>query len=194
MPEERKLVTVLFADVVGSTALGLEHDPEIVRATLERAFAEIRPLLVGHGGTVEKFLGDAVLAVFGVPTAHDDEADRAVRAALAIRDRVEELNRESGMGLEVRIGVNTGEAVAGAETNAESLVTGIAVNAGARLEQAAQPGEILVGPLTRRQGAVRYGDVREIVAKGIGRLEAAPARALTSAACCRTTRGRSPTR
>ena len=86
MSEERKLVTVLFADIVGSTVAGAEHDPEIVRGALARTFAAARSVLETHGGTVEKFIGDAVMAVFGVPTAHDDDADRAIRAAFALRD------------------------------------------------------------------------------------------------------------
>ena len=88
MPEERKLVTVLFADMVGSTAGVHAHDPELVRNTLAATFDEMRRLLVTHGGTVEKFIGDAVMAVFGVPSAHDDDAERAVRAAFALRQRI----------------------------------------------------------------------------------------------------------
>ena len=86
MPEQRRLVTVLFADIVGSTALGSAHDPEVVRRTLARAFAQMREVLEGHGATVEKFIGDAVMAVFGIPQGHDDDADRAVRAAFVLRD------------------------------------------------------------------------------------------------------------
>ena len=182
MPEERKLVTVLFADIVGSTALGLAHDPELVRESLARTFDAAREVLVAHGGTVEKFIGDAVMAVFGVPTAHDDDADRAVRAAFALRDRVADLARE-GVPFEVRIGVNTGEAVTGTGTEGHFLVTGPVVNIGARLEQAAATGEILVGPITRRvtDRAVRYDPPREIEAKGAGRIEASSARDLVSA-------------
>ena len=87
MPDQRKLVTVLFADIVGSTAIGSAHDPEVVRRTLARAFAEMRQALERNGATVEKFIGDAVMAVFGIPQAHDDDADRAVRAAFALRER-----------------------------------------------------------------------------------------------------------
>ena len=169
MSEERKLVTILFADIVGSTAAGFEHDPEIVRDALARTFAAARGVLESHGGTVEKFIGDAVMAVFGVPAAHDDDADRAVRAAFALRDRVAAVASEP-LAFELRIGVNTGEAVAGSARDGHFLVTGSVVNIAARIQQAAAPGEILVGPLTYHLTAesVEYGDPREIGAKGAG--------------------------
>lgn len=181
MPEERKLVTVLFADIVGSTALGFERDAEVVREALARTFDACRRILESHGGTVEKFIGDAVMSVFGVPIAHDDDADRAVRAAFALRERVAELGRD-GVPFEIRIGINTGEAVAGTGDSAQFLVTGPVVNIGARLEQAADPGEILVGALTARvtHGGVEYGAPRHVDAKGAGRVEAYAARALTT--------------
>jgi class 3 adenylate cyclase/tetratricopeptide (TPR) repeat protein len=181
MTEERKLVTVLFADIVGSTAIGASHDPEVVRRTLSRAFAEVRQVLETHGGTVEKFIGDAVFAIFGIPKTHDDDADRAVRAAFALRDRISVLNAASRFSLELRIGVNSGQVVTG--DTGETLVTGEAVNAGARLQAGAAPGEILVGALTHEltERAVRYGPSREIDAKGIGRLTVWPAAELASA-------------
>jgi class 3 adenylate cyclase/tetratricopeptide (TPR) repeat protein len=177
MPEERKLVTVLFADIVGSTEMGLSHDPEVVRASLGEAFEAASEILRGHGGTVEKFIGDAVMAVFGVPAAHDDDPDRAVRAAFALRDRITGTAAPDGPALRVRIGINTGEAVAGSGDASQFLVTGPAVNAAARLQQAAAPGEIVVGDLTKRITAagVVYGGAREVEAKGIGRLAAWPA-------------------
>ena len=177
MPEERKLVTVLFADIVGSTAMGLDHDPEVVRASLGRAFEAASEILRAHGGTVEKFIGDAVMAVFGVPAAHDDDPDRAVRAAFALRDRLSAPDPAGGPELRVRIGINTGEAVAGSGQDAQFLVTGPAVNAAARLQQAAAPGEIVVGDLTKRltAGGIDYGVAREVEAKGIGKLVAWPA-------------------
>jgi len=181
MPEERKLVTVLFADIVGSTAIGASHDPEVVRRTLSRAFAEVRRALETHGGTVEKFIGDAVMAVFGIPLTHDDDADRAVRAAFALRERIAALNASGRFALELRIGVNSGQVVTG--DSGETLVTGEAVNAGARLQAAAAPNEILVGALTHQltEGGVRYGAMREIEAKGIGRLKVWAAAELASA-------------
>ena len=133
--EVRKTVTVLFADVVGSTALGESRDPEAVRALMATWFEDARTILGRHGGTVEKFIGDAVMAVFGIPRTHEDDALRAVRAAA-------ELQRP-----ELRIGVNTGEVVAG---EGETMVTGDAVNVAARLEQAAGPGEVLIGMETFR--------------------------------------------
>jgi class 3 adenylate cyclase len=143
--EQRKTVTVLFCDATGSTALGEQLDPEALRRTMGRYFGEIRWIVERHGGTVEKFIGDAVMAVFGIPVAHEDDALRAVRAAGEIRERIGSLGEELGVALSFRTGVNTGEVVAG---EGETLVTGDAVNTAARLEQAAPPGEVLLGPTT----------------------------------------------
>ncbi|HET8556796.1 MAG TPA: adenylate/guanylate cyclase domain-containing protein [Gaiellaceae bacterium] len=132
----RKVVTVLFCDVVGSTALGESVDPEALQGLLARYFERMKEIVESHGGTVEKFIGDAVMAVFGVPVAHEDDALRACRAALEMRDALPEL------GVEGRIGVNTGEVLTGTE---ERLATGDAVNVAARLEQAAEAGEVLIG-------------------------------------------------
>ncbi len=134
--EQRKVVTVLFCDVVGSTSLGESMDAEALRSLLARFYERARSIVERHGGVVEKFIGDAVMAVFGVPAAHEDDALRALRAAAEIRDAFPEL------GIEGRIGVNTGEVVTGTE---ERLATGDAVNVAARLQQAAAPGEILLG-------------------------------------------------
>ena len=139
MPMQRKTVTVVFCDVTGSTALGESTDPEALRALLARYFERMSGIIEAHGGSVEKFIGDAVMAVFGVPVAHEDDALRACRAAVEMRDAFPEL------GIDGRIGVNTGEVVTGTE---ERLATGDAVNVAARLEQAAQPGEVLVGDAT----------------------------------------------
>ncbi len=136
---QRKTVTVLFCDVTGSTALGESLDPEALRALLSRYFDRMKAIVEGHGGTVEKFIGDAVMAVFGVPAAHEDDALRAVRAAAEMRDALPEL------GVQARIGVTTGMVVAGTE---ERLATGDAVNVAARLEQTAEPGEVLLGEPT----------------------------------------------
>jgi class 3 adenylate cyclase/tetratricopeptide (TPR) repeat protein len=149
--EVRKTVTVVFSDVTGSTALGERLDPESLRRVLARYFEEARRVVERHGGTVEKFIGDAVMAVFGVPRVHEDDALRAVRAAWELREVLEHLNeeleRDFGTRLELRIGVNTGEVVTGTK---ERLATGDAVNVAARLEQAAAPGEILLGAETLR--------------------------------------------
>jgi len=148
--EVRKVVTVLFCDVSGSTALGERIDPESLRRVMARYFETARTIVERHGGTVEKFIGDAVMAVFGVPTVHEDDALRAVRAADELRGGLVELNDEleSGYGtrLELRMGVNTGEVVTGTE---ERLATGDAVNVAARLEQSAPDGEVLIGAETR---------------------------------------------
>jgi len=137
--EQRKTVTALFCDLTGSTALGETLDPERLRALLANYFERMKAIVERHGGTVEKFIGDAVMAVFGVPVVHEDDALRAVRSAVEIRDALPEL------GLKGRIGVMTGEVVTGTE---ERLATGDAVNVAARLEQAAQPGEVLIGQPT----------------------------------------------
>ena len=138
-------MTVVFCDVTGSTALGERLDPEAMRRTMGRYFEEIRLIVERHGGTVEKFIGDAVMAVFGIPVAHEDDALRAVRAVAEIRERLTALGEELAVALSFRTGVNTGEVVAG---EGETLVTGDAVNVAARLEQAAAPGEILIGAET----------------------------------------------
>jgi class 3 adenylate cyclase/tetratricopeptide (TPR) repeat protein len=151
--EVRKTVTVVFCDVTGSTAMGERLDPESLRRVMSRYFAEMRAALERHGGTVEKFIGDAVMAVFGVPAIHEDDALRAVRAASEMRTALEvlnkELERDHGVSLAARIGVNTGEVVSGDQA-AETLVTGAAVNVAARLEQAAEPGSVLIGEETLR--------------------------------------------
>ena len=167
--EVRKVVTVLFCDVSGSTALGERIDPESLRRVMSRYFETAKAIVERHGGTVEKFIGDAVMAVFGVPTVHEDDALRAVRAAGELRGGLgglnEELERDYGTRLELRMGVNTGEVVTGTE---ERLATGDAVNVAARLEQAAQPGEVLLGEETYGlvREAVVADEARAVVAKG----------------------------
>ncbi|MGH3055583.1 MAG: adenylate/guanylate cyclase domain-containing protein, partial [Gaiellaceae bacterium] len=162
----RKVVTVLFCDVVGSTALGESVDPEALQGLLSRYFERMSAIVESHGGTVEKFIGDAVMAVFGVPMAHEDDALRACRAAVEMRDALPEL------GVEGRIGLNTGEVLAGTE---ERLATGDAVNVAARLEQAAEPGEVLVGAETLALVAsvADVGEERLLELKGKNELVAA---------------------
>src|SRR5881227_4262652 len=157
--EVRKVVTVLFCDVTGSTELGERLDPEALRLLLARYFERMKAIVERHGGSVEKFIGDAVMAVFGVPTVHEDDALRALRAAVAMRDALPEL------GVEGRIGVMTGEVVTGTE---ERLATGDAVNVAARLEQAAHPGEVLIGEPTLALvgGAVEVEPVDPLELKG----------------------------
>ncbi len=169
---ERKVVTVLFADVTGSTGLGERLDPERLREVMEVYFTAMRAEIEAESGTVEKFIGDAVMAAFGVPTTHEDDPARALRAALRMRHRLEEVNRElletHGLTLAIRIGLNTGEVLAAVSPKpGEPLVTGDAVNAAARLEQAAQPGQIVVAERTARAArSFRYEGLGPIELKG----------------------------
>jgi len=170
--EVRKTVTVLFSDVTGSTSLGELLDPEALRNVMSRYFDLARTVVQRHGGTVEKFIGDAVMAVFGVPAAHEDDALRAARAATEIRENLaalnDELERGSGVRLETRTGVNSGEVVAGDPASGQSFVSGDTVNVAARLEQAAEPGEILIGAgtLSLVRDAVRVEATEPLSLKG----------------------------
>jgi class 3 adenylate cyclase len=139
---ERKLATVLFADLVGSTELAAGQDPEITRRRVSTFFDGVQRCIVNHGGTVEKFAGDAVMAAFGIPRAHEDDAERAVRAGFGIFEHVKDL------GLEARVGIEAGEVVV--DDADSTFATGEAVNVAARLQQAAGPGEILIGEFARR--------------------------------------------
>jgi class 3 adenylate cyclase/tetratricopeptide (TPR) repeat protein len=150
---ERKLATVLFVDLVGSTALVAGQDPEVVRRRVTRFFDEVAHHVEIHGGIVEKFAGDAVLAAFGIPQAHEDDAERAVRAALAVQDAVRDLS------LEARIGIEAGEVVV--DEVESTFATGEPVNVAARLQQAAGPGDILIGPVAYRLAAA-CADVEQI--------------------------------
>ena len=153
-PEVRKTVTIMFMDAVGSTSLGEQADPESLRRIMTRYFDEIRTIVERHGGTVEKYIGDAVMAVFGVPVVHEDDALRAVRAALEIRTRLAtvsgEMRTQRGAEVAWRTGINTGEVVAGDAGAGQRFVSGDAVNTAARLEQSAQATEILMGEETQR--------------------------------------------
>jgi class 3 adenylate cyclase/tetratricopeptide (TPR) repeat protein len=170
--EVRKRVTVLFMDVVGSTEMGERSDPESIRRVMSRLFDVVKPVLEHHGGTVEKFIGDAVMAVFGIPTVHEDDALRACRAALEIQEEIarlnKELERDVGITVSTRTGLNTGEVVAGDPSSGQALVTGDPVNAAARLEQSAQPGTVVIGEPTYRlvAHAVNVEPVEPIIAKG----------------------------
>ena len=170
--EVRKTVTVVFCDVTGSTSLGEQLDPESLRALMSRFFEEMRTVLERHGGTVEKYIGDAVMAVFGIPAVHEDDALRAVKAAVEMRDALaslnKELERDRGVTIATRIGVNTGDVVAGDAAARQTLVTGDAVNVAARLEQAAEPGQILIGAPTMNlvRDAVVAEPVEPLTLKG----------------------------
>jgi class 3 adenylate cyclase len=163
--EERKLATVLFADLVESAALAEGEDPERVRAMLDRFYDAMAAEVEGAGGTVEKFAGDAVMAAFGAPVAHEDDAERALHVALGMQRRLAEL---FGGRLALRVGVNTGDVVVGQPREGSSFVTGDAVNVCARLEQAAAPGEILVGERTvaAARGAFEFAEPAMVEAKG----------------------------
>ena len=162
---ERKVVTALFCDLVGSTALGESHDPEVLEPLLAGYFDEARAAVERHGGRVEKFIGDAVAAVFGVPAAHEDDALRAVRAALDIQDRMRRLREGQVTAISCRIGVNTGEVFTSGDY---APLVGDAMNVAARLQAAAEPGGVMVGEATYRlvRDAVRAEKVEPIVAKG----------------------------
>jgi class 3 adenylate cyclase/energy-coupling factor transporter ATP-binding protein EcfA2 len=162
---ERKVVTMVFADLVGSTKLAGDLDPERTRLLLERFYDAMAAEIEAAGGTLEKFAGDAVVAIFGAPSSLEDHAERALHAALAMRERLHEL---FGDRLELRTGVNTGDVVVGMPRAGSSFVSGDAVNVAARLEQGAEPGEILVGERTvaAARGAFEFTDPRAIEAKG----------------------------
>ena len=162
---ERKLATVLFADLVGSTAFASTEDPERTRALLDRFYEAMSAELGETGGTVEKFAGDAVMAVFGAPAAQEDHAERALKAAVSMRRRLEEV---FGARFRLRIGINTGEIVVGQPRVGSSFASGDAVNVAARLEQAAAPGEILVSERTAAaiRGTFEFDEPQTVAAKG----------------------------
>ncbi len=161
MGVERKLATVVFVDLVGSTELVSGTDPEVARRRVQQYFDRVQHCVVTHGGIVEKFAGDAVMAAFGIPQSHEDDAERAIRSALAIMESVQEL------GLEARIGVASGEVVV--DSVESTFATGEAVNVAARLQQAAPPNEILIGPATHRLtlGCFEVEDEGPIEARGL---------------------------
>jgi class 3 adenylate cyclase/tetratricopeptide (TPR) repeat protein len=170
--EERKVITVLFADLVGFTSRSERLDPEDVRATLTPYFARLREELERRGGTVEKFIGDAVMAIFGAPVAHEDDPERAVRAALAIREALMEMNEQDPeLDLHLRVGINTGEALVSlgaSPVHGEGIAAGDVVNTGARLQSAAPVDGILVGDATYRatDRAIEYRERDPVTAKG----------------------------
>jgi len=184
--EVRKTVTIVFCDVTGSTELGEQLDPESMRKVMARYFDAMRAALERHGGSVEKFIGDAVMAVFGIPQLHEDDALRAVRAAVDMRAALEDLNheleRDHAVRLACRIGVNTGEVLVGADSTDFGRVTGDAVNTAARLEAAADSGEILIGDATHHlvRDAVEAEPVEPLTLKG--KAEPVPAHRLLEVA------------
>jgi class 3 adenylate cyclase len=171
-PQVRKMITVVFCDLAESTALGERLDPESLQRVMGQYFERMREVLERHQGTVEKFIGDAVVGVFGVPRLHEDDALRAVRAAVGLQATLAELNKELerdwGVTLQLRTGVNTGEVVAGSAGAGSALILGDAVNVAARLEQAAAPGEVLLGQATWQlvRDAVTAEPVASLALKG----------------------------
>jgi class 3 adenylate cyclase len=166
---ERRLVSVLFADLVGFTALSEQHDAEEVRELLTTYFETCKALITRYGGVVEKFIGDAVMAVWGAPVAHEDDAERAVRAALDLVDAVAAMGAETGAPeLRARAGVLTGEAAVTLSAVGQGMVAGDLVNTASRIEAEALPGTVLVGDATRRatEAAVVYEDLGERELKG----------------------------
>ena len=164
---ERKLATVLFVDLVGSTELVSGQDPEITRRRVTAFFDGVAACIETHGGTVEKFAGDAVMAAFGIPQAHEDDAERAVRAAFGILEHVLEL------GVEARVGIESGEVVV--DDTDSTFATGEAVNVAARLQQAAAAGEILIGESAHRLTESRIEadeGVRDRTSKHVAKLDA----------------------
>jgi class 3 adenylate cyclase/tetratricopeptide (TPR) repeat protein len=189
--QERKVVSVLFADLADSTELAARLDPERFREVMAEFYRMASDEVVSLRGRTEKYVGDAVMAVFGLPHAHDDDALRAVRAGISIRDRVGRLGEPLGLerSLAVRVGVNTGPVAATTAPAGDFLVSGIAVNLAARLQQAAQPGEVLVGDLTWQltRHAAEFGPARSIPAKGFAaEVSACPVRALSPRSSRRT--------
>jgi class 3 adenylate cyclase/tetratricopeptide (TPR) repeat protein len=185
--EVRKTITVVFCDLAGSTALGERLDPESLQRVLGRYYQRMREVLERHEGTVAKFIGDAVVGVFGIPHLHEDDALRAARAAFELRTALAELNeeleRDWGVTLQIRVGVNTGEVVAGSPAVGSALVLGDAVNVAARLEQAAAPDEVLLGRTTWRlvRDAVQVEPVAPLAVRGkADRVVAWRLRAVTS--------------
>jgi class 3 adenylate cyclase len=171
--DSRKVVTVLFTDITGSTGIGQALDPESLQEMLSRYFAEMKLVVERHGGRVSKYIGDAVMAVFGLPRVHEDDALRAVRAAAEMREALAELNEAFastwGVTVAVRTGVNTGQVLAREAADQQALVVGDAVNVAARLEQTAEPNEILIGEDTYRlvHDAVRAEPAGPLQLRGI---------------------------
>jgi class 3 adenylate cyclase/tetratricopeptide (TPR) repeat protein len=189
--QERKMVTVLFADLVDSTGLAQHIDPERAREVLGQFFDAASEELQALRGKPEKFIGDAVMAVFGLPAVHEDDALRAVRAGLAIRDRTRRLGSSLGLAqpLEVRVGIESGEAATGLGPAGQLLVTGAVVNMAARLQTSGEPGEVLAGETTHAltDAAVAFGDRRDLRAKGFAeQLTAFPVEGLTTRSARRT--------
>ncbi len=167
LPEERRKATVLFADLSGYTAVAERMDPEAVKSLVERVLRRLGAEVIRYGGTVDKYIGDNVMAVFGAPVAHEDDPERAVRAGLAMQAAMEEVNADSENAFSLRVGINSGEVLAG-EMGGDYTVMGDAVNVAARLQAAARPGSVTVGRTTWRltRGAIAYEELEPLELKG----------------------------
>jgi class 3 adenylate cyclase len=190
LPEERRWVTVLFADISGYTAMAERMDAELVKSMVERCLRRLGSEVERFGGTVDKYIGDNVMAIFGAPVAHEDDAERALRAGLAMHEAIAEIDPE----LQLRVGINTGDVLAGSVAGAGYTVIGDTVNVAARLQAAAEVGSITVGERTMRatRGAVAYQELEPLELKGksepvaafqvVGLITATPRRQMTERA------------
>src|SRR5882757_3698688 len=168
-PDERRLVTVLMADIVGFTTLSETADPEQVKNLVDRTFERLVADVRAFGGELDKIVGDALIASFGVPIAHEDDAERGVRAALQMQQTLEELAAEQPTDVALRIGINTGEVLVGAmRAGGDPTVMGDVVNTASRLQTSAQPGQIVVGPATyaATRRSVRYEALGQLSVRG----------------------------
>ncbi|HEY1119756.1 MAG TPA: adenylate/guanylate cyclase domain-containing protein, partial [Acidimicrobiales bacterium] len=167
--DQRRIATVVFADLVGFTALSEEMDPEQVKALVDRCFENLAADIEAFGGRVDKVVGDAIVALFGAPVAHEDDAERAVRTALRMQQTIARLAADGGHPVQMRVGVNTGEVLVGTvRAGREYTAMGDVVNTASRLQEAAEPGTVMVGPDTRAatRDAFEYADIDPVLAKG----------------------------
>jgi len=167
--DQRRIATVLFADLVGFTAFSEQVDPEQVKALVDRCFERLAEDIEAFGGRVDKVVGDAIVALFGAPVAHEDDAERAVRAGLRMQQTIANLAAEGGHPVQMRVGVNTGEVLVGTvRAGREYTAMGDVVNTASRLQEAAEPGTVMVGPETRAatRDAFEYADIDPVLAKG----------------------------
>src|SRR3954467_7854387 len=171
LPEERRKATVLFADLSGYTAVAERLDPEAVKSFVDRALRRLGQEVLRYGGTVDKYIGDNVMAVFGAPVAHEDDPERAVRAGLAMQAAMDEINKgieaATGVRFSLRVGINTGEVLAGQVGDGYTVI-GDAVNVASRLQSAARPGSVTVGTTTHRltRGMIEYEELERLNLKG----------------------------
>ncbi len=199
LPEERRKATVLFADLSGYTAVAEGMDPEMVKSFIDRALQRLGQEVVRYGGSVDKYIGDNVMAVFGAPVAHEDDPERAVRAGLAMQAAMEEINKDIDVGADVsfslRVGINSGDVLAGQVGDGYTVI-GDTVNVAARLQAAARQGSVTVGEMTHRltRGTIEYDELEPLTLKGKAEPVAAweAARLLVSGTGTRGTRASSP--